>query len=206
MVSGNYTRFVELVINENTSYFLTNHLPADSPLWAAPAGQDGIAVIAHPENPIAGLTTEQLRRIYQGRIINWSEVGGQDLAITVISREEGADTRAEFERLVMGNRRTTQSAEIAPSSEAVVISAGREPGGIGYVSMSYLDTTVKAFTIDDIAPTLDNVYDNAYPLRSTLFIAGLEEPVDEYRAFIAWVQSPEGQAVVARKYAPLLQP
>jgi phosphate transport system substrate-binding protein len=206
IISSNYDQIVDLITDNNPAYFVTNHLPVESPLWGAPIGQDGIAIVTHPDNPIINLTIEQLRRIYQGRIVNWREVGGLDLPITVISREEGSGTRLEFERLVMGERRTIQSAEIAPSSEAVVISAGREPGGIGYVSMSYLDAGVRAIHIDEIEPTLDNVYMNTYPLRATLFIAGLNEPQNDYRAFIAWAQSLEGQAVVARKYAPLSKP
>jgi phosphate transport system substrate-binding protein len=206
IITSNYEGIVNLITEENPAYFVTNHLPIESPLWGAPIGQDGIAVVTHPDNPVSGLTTEQLRRIYQGRIVNWREVGGLDLPITVISREEGSGTRAEFERLVMGDRLTIQSAEIAPSSEAVVVSAGRDPGGIGYVSMSYLDSSVRALSIDEIAPTLENVYLNTYPLRATLFIAGLNEPQNEYRAFIAWVQSLDGQAIVAHKYAPLSKP
>ncbi len=204
--NGNYEQVVDLITDENPAYFVTNHLPIESPLWGAPIGQDGIAIVTHPDNPVVNLTTEQIRRIYQGRIVNWQDVGGLDLPITVISREQEAGTRAEFERLVMGERRTTQSAEIAPSSEAVVVSAGRDPSAIGYVSMSYLDASVRAINVDDIEPTLENVYMNTYPLRATLFFAGLNEPQNEYRAFIAWVQSLEGQAVVARKYAPLSKP
>lgn len=206
IVSGNYETIVEQVLREKTAYFLSNHLPADSPLWAAPVGQDGIAVIVHPDNNIANLTTEQLRAIYQGRVANWDELGGQDAAIIVVSREDGSGTRAEYERLVMGERRTTPSAQVAPSSEAMVMSVRRQPGAVGYVSMSYLNPGVQSVDVDGIAPTLDNVYANAYPLRSTLFIIGMEEPEGDYRAFIGWVQSPEGQAVVAHKYAPLVRP
>lgn len=206
LIVSNYDQIIDLITDENPAYFVTNHLPVESILWGAPIGQDGIAIVTHPDNPVTNLTTEQLRRIYQGRIVNWQDVGGLDIPITVVSREEGSGTRAEFERLVMGERRTVQSAEIAPSSAAVIISAGREPGSIGYVSMSYLDASVRAVKINNIDPTLENVYMNTYPLRATLFIAGLNEPQNEYRAFIAWVQSLEGQAVVARRYAPLSRP
>jgi ABC-type phosphate transport system substrate-binding protein len=72
--------------------------------------------------------------------------------------------------------------------------------------MSYVDAGVRAIRINNIEPTLENVYMNTYPLRATLFIAGLNEPQNEYRTFIAWVQSLEGQAVVARRYAPLSRP
>ena len=88
----------------------------------------------------------------------------------------------------------------------MVTSVGREPSAIGYVSMSYLNPTVRAVSVDDVAPTLENVAGNSYPLRSTLFIVGAREPEGDFRAFIGWVQSPEGQAIVARNYAALLGP
>src|SRR5262249_20584057 len=171
-----------------------------------PIGQDGIAVIVNPANVPDGLSTNQLRSIYLGHVSNWSQVGGEDRAITVMSREDGSGTRAEFERLVMGARQTTQSAQIAPSSAAMVESIAKVKGSIGYVSMSYVDERVSALAIDDIEPTLDNVYNNVYPLRSTLYVIGLAEPEDDYRNFIYWIQSPPGQTIVAQHYAPLLRP
>lgn len=206
IVTGNYATLLDSLNRGEISYFLSNHLPADSPLWAAPVGQDGIAILVHPSNSLMELTTEQLRNIYQGYIPNWRELGGVDMNIVVMSREDGSGTRAEFEQLVMGDRRTTLAAQIAPSSGAVVTSVAAQAGGIGYVSMGYLDSRVRAVSIDSVPLNVDTVYQNTYPLRSTLYFVGLEEPQDEYRVFIGWVQSPEGQAVVARHYAPLLRP
>jgi phosphate transport system substrate-binding protein len=203
ITTGNYTAMLEAVLQDEKTYMLTNYLPLESLPWAAPIGQDGIAIITHPDNAVNSLSIAQIRGIYQGRIDNWADVGGSDSEITVISREEGSGTRAEFERQVMGNRLTTRTAEIAPNSEAVVVSVGRKAGSIGYVSMSYVDSTVRALSIDEVPPTLSHVTDNTYPLRATLFIGGHTEPEGEYRAFIAWVQSPTGQAIVGRHYAPL---
>jgi phosphate transport system substrate-binding protein len=203
--SGNYQVMLERLMQGGAPFLLTNHLASES-LWAAPLGQDGIAVIVHPSNPISGLTTEQLRRIYQGHVGNWRDVDGPDMEVVVVSREDGSGTRAEFERLVMGARRTARSAQIAPSSAAMVASVSRQPGSIGYVSMSYVDETVRAALVDGVELTPDTVYHNIYPLRSTLYIAGLNEPQDYYLNFIAWIQSQEGQMVVGQRYAPLLRP
>lgn len=209
IIESNYQAVLDHVLAEQSAYFLTNHLPApdETALWAAPIGQDGIAIIAHPDNTVHGLTMSQLRDIYQGRITNWSDVGGNDQPIRVFTREEGSGTRVEFEQLVMGDRQTTRSAMIAPSGKAMMLSVMRESNGIGYVSMSYLDSSVQALALDDTALTSDTVYDNTYPLRSTLFIAGMQEPQDaEYRAFIGWAQSPVGQEIVQRFHAPMLKP
>jgi phosphate transport system substrate-binding protein len=209
VMTGNYQSMFDRLLSGNGGYLLTNHLPdgtQSDDVMAWPIGQDGIAVIAQRENPVDALSAEQVRSIYLGHFSNWQQVGGQDMAITVISREDGSGTRAEFEGLVMGARQTTQSAQIAPSSAAMVESVAKASGSIGYVSLSYLDDTVKALAIDDIMPSPDTVYDNIYPLRSTIYAVGVEEPEGDYRTFISWIQSQEGQAVVAQHYAPLLRP
>jgi phosphate transport system substrate-binding protein len=205
-LSGNFQTMLNKMTSEHSAYLLTNHLPDDTRVMAWPIGQDGIAVIVHPDNLVEKLTAEQLRSIYLGHVSNWRDVGGDDLDITVFSREDGSGTRAEFERLVMGARQTTQSAQVAPSSAAMVEGVAKTKGAIGYVSMSYVDERVRALTIDDSVPTLDNVYSNIYPLRSTIYVIGMEEPEGDYRNFIYWIQSQEGQTVVAQHYAPVLRP
>lgn len=205
-ISGNYQSMIEDVMSEKNAFLLTSHLPPESTLFAWPLGQDGIAVIVNPRNGLDNLSMEQLRSIYLGFIGNWSDVGGSEGEMTILSREDGSGTRAEFERQVMGARLTTQSAQIAPSSAAMVSSVANASGTIGYVSMGYLDSSVKPVMIDNVLPTAQTVYSNTYPLRTTLMIVGASEPKDDYLRFIGWIQSQEGQSIVGLRYAPLLQP
>ena len=60
---------------------------------------DGIAIIVHPENPVADLSVETIAKIYTGEITNWSEVGGNDAEIVLIGREAGSGTRDGFESI-----------------------------------------------------------------------------------------------------------
>ena len=64
--------------------------------------RDGIALIANSEVTVSDLTKEQAQQIFSGTITNWSEVGGEDQAIILVSREEGSGTRAAFQEMVMG--------------------------------------------------------------------------------------------------------
>ena len=204
--TGNFQTMMAQLNQTKDGYLLSNHLLDDNSMQAWPIGQDGIAVITHPQNSVDNLTSEQLRSIYLGHVARWSEVGGTDAPLTILSREDGSSTRAEFEKLLLGERLTTQSAQIAPSSSAMVSSVAAIPNSIGYVSMSYLDASVKALGIDGIRPTSDTVYDNTYPLRSNLYIMGVNEPENVYRDFIGWIQAPEGQRIVGLHYAPLPTP
>jgi len=205
VIGGSYESVYQQANADRNSYFFTEHLPPQ-PMWAAPIGQDGIAVIVHPDNPMRALSSEQVRDIYRGQITSWGALGSFDYPIAVITREDGSGTRAEFEQLVIGERDTTRLARIAPSGEAMIDAVGRDPAAIGYVSFSLLEPRVRAVLLDNAYPSAAAVAENRYPLRSILYIAGYHEPENHYRAFIFWVQSPEGQRLVARQFAPLVTP
>ena len=76
--------------------------------------------------------------------------------------------------------------------------------GIAYAPLSQLDSSIKVLSIDGIMPTTQTIGDQVYPLRSTIFIVGPEEPSAPLAAFVSWVQSEDGQATVSQKYIPLI--
>ncbi len=202
----NYQGRLDQVYRGDVSYFITNHLAVDTPLWAAPIGQDGIAVIVSPDVNLQALTLDQLRGIYQGHITSWIDLSGNSLPITVFSREDGSGIRAEFERMVMGFRPVSRNARIAASSELMIQSILNSSGGIGYVSMGFLDNRTVPVEIAGVMPNPDTVSSNLYPLRMTLYITGLREPEGVIRAFVGWMQGQVGQMAIGRRYAPLFAP
>lgn len=204
-VTANYQTRLDQVYRGDVAYFITNHLPVDSPLWAAPIGQDGLAILISASAEVDNLTLDQLRAIYQGRITSWQEVGGAALPITVFSREDGSGTRAEFERMVLGHRTVTRNARLAASSDLMVRSVAGQSGAIGYVSLGFGAVEgVTVAAVEGVAASAENVALGLYPLRSTLYIAGLREPEGAVRAFIGWIQSPPGQQAVSRRYVALI--
>src|SRR5690554_1799071 len=64
--------------------------------------RDGIVMIVNNENTaVSNLTVEQIRKIYTGELSNWSDVGGENAEIIVVTRETGSGTRGAFEDIVM---------------------------------------------------------------------------------------------------------
>lgn len=214
LASGSYATMAERILREDGSYFFSHHLPDDidspqSPFWAAPIGQDALAILVNPSNPALGISLDELRTIYAGRIQRWDSVGGNDEPIVVVARDESSGMRAEFEALVMGGQATSPAAQVVPSNQAMAETIARLPGAIGYGSLSDLSPQVSALPINGVIPSADTVYDRTYPLRLTMYVVGRSEPredLPDMRAFIGWVQSPAGQTVVAQRYTPLLRP
>lgn len=191
-----------------TPYALTSYVPEDVPLWVAPIGLDALVLVVNPANTVPGLSFDDLRSIFQGRVVSWSELGGPDLPVTVISREDGADTRLVFEQIVMGPRHTTLAARLALSGSGVLDIVASTPGAIGYVGLEQLDSRVRAVALaaeggGPLLPTREAIDSGQYPLLMPIQIVGLEPPEEGsfYRDWFAWMQSDAGQALVRSRYS-----
>lgn len=196
---------IDMIDDSESTYIITNHLPSDAELWAAPIARDGIRVIAHPTLDVDSLTIAELRAIYQGRIVDWERVGGRPRPVTAFSHDSGSTLRMEFDRMVMGERTPSQNAILLNNSEQIAARVAATPGSIGYVAAGLvIDADVTTIALDGQRPTLENIQANTYPLRSTIYIIALDEPTGATRTFIGWVQSLEAQRIIARQYVPLI--
>lgn len=193
-------------------YLLTTYHP-NRQLWAAPIGQDGIAIIVNPNLTIPGLTAQDLRDIFTGHVQNWSSYIRQPQKITVISFAADNPTQQAFTDLALGQRQITFEALLATNEQAMLELVAGTPGAIGFISQTALNAQVRvvpiAATADDalVLPSQQTVADESYPLRTPLLIVGEKPPQvgDGYYEFILWAQSPSGQHIIAQTYAPLSQ-
>jgi phosphate transport system substrate-binding protein len=169
--------------------------------------RDGIAIITNPGTQLDSLSIDQVRQIFGGEITNFSEVGGPDAQIVVVSREEGSGTRAAFEELVMesGDAATpiTENALLQQSNGQVRTTVSTTPNSTGYLSFGFLDDSTSGVHIDGVGPTVDNVLNGSYPIARPLNMLTNGEPSPLAKAFLDYILSPEGQAIVAEDYVPV---
>ena len=125
---------------------------------------DGIAIIVHPENPVADLSVETIAKIYTGEITNWSEVGGNDVEIVLIGREAGSGTRDGFESITDTEDACQYRQELTSTGD-VITTVAQNPGAIGYASVASVKDTVKAVTVDGVAPTEATIKDGSYVVQ-----------------------------------------
>jgi phosphate transport system substrate-binding protein len=162
-------------------------------------GRDGIAIVGHPSNSTSSLTLTQVKDIYQGKITNWKEVGGIDAKIVLIGRDSASGTRELFTEFVLNNEDTVKTMQELNSNGAVQQSVARTPGAIGYVSLEYVDSTIKAFAIDGVIPSNATVTNGTYKLNRSLLMITDEEPTDLTKSFIDFILSAEGQKILSDK-------
>ncbi len=161
---------------------------------------DGIAVIVNPANEAANdLTVEQLCDIYSGKITNWSEVGGADGDIFVVSREESSGTRSAFEELIgLENAGgLTSTAAVSEGNGPVQAAVAENANAIGYVSFSFIDDSVKALTVGGVEATAELAKSGEYPLSRPFLFCYYEDKVGEAgKAFLEFALSEDGQMCV----------
>lgn len=178
---------------------LVHHLPLDSDFWFNPVALDGLVIVVHPDNPVSNLGREEVQAIFNGRLSNWSAVGGPALPITLISREPGAGTRAIFQQRIMAEQRIHINTIIEPGHQALVTAVAADAAAVGY-SMMGAAGGVKALAIDGISSSPAETARQNYPLTAPLYFVAATEPQGELRTFLAWLQSPAGQEVVGQQY------
>ena len=122
---------------------------------------DGIAIIVNPQNPVKDLTLEQIAKIYTGEITNWKDVGGNDAEIVLIGREAGSGTRDGFESIT-DTKDACQYRQELTSTGDVITTVSQNPNAIGYASLAAIKDSVKALTVNGVAPTEATVKDGTY--------------------------------------------
>ena len=171
-------------------------------------GKDALAIIVNKTNPIENVTIDEARAIFTGRINNWSVVGGPNKPIQVVNRESGSGTRDLFTEIIMYITLADKTKKVVPMSlRSVVNNSNAEvkesvklmPNSVGYISVGYLDSSVKALKINSIGSTSENIYSGKYPLVRNLYYLFKEDKNKNLKEFLAYVLSKEGQSLVKKE-------
>jgi len=158
--------------------------------------RDGVAVVVHPDNPVNGLTLEQIRGIFGGSTKNWKEVGGADAAILLVTREEGSGTREAFVHLVMGKEPIDRRALSQGSNGNIKTVVMGDKAAIGYMSLGQVGKELKALRVDNEEATHEGVLSGKYKLARPFLFVTKGSPKADAQAFIDFVLSEQGQTLL----------
>jgi len=182
-------------------------------LHLTPIGREAFVFFVNADNPVTGLTVEQIQRIYTGEITNWKDVGGKNQKILAYQRAEGSGSQTALQSLMAG------LPLMEPDTEKVIADMGgiiervatyRNFGGaLGFTFRFYSNEMVgnnqiRLLSLNGVAPTKDTIRDGSYPI-SSYFYAVTASPIGEpapeetnptLRAFLDWCTGPQGQWIV----------
>jgi phosphate transport system substrate-binding protein len=158
-----------------------------------PIAYDAIAVIVNPQNPVRSLTLTQVRDIFEGHITNWSQVGGPDLEIGLVNRDEASGTREAFTKIVLKGGVFDPNAVVLPGTGQVRSVVAGSPSAIGYISSGFVDSTVIAVSVDGVQPSEKTIVSGAYPLRRVLHMLTKGQPTGIAKEYLDFVLLPKTQ-------------
>lgn len=173
--------------------------------------RDGMLLGAHPSvgrAGVRGLTTEQVRDIYAGKITDWSEVGAKSsLPIVVMDRHEDESSKIMLRRYVLGDDLKITEDALALYYEPDMVEAVRAtPGAIGYFSLGYAisqDVDVTRLSLDGVQPDLDSIKSGKYRFVRPLGFVVRKDMKPAVEKFVTWTQGEHARSLMTFKgYAP----
>jgi len=179
---------------------------------------DGVALVVNAENSIAGLSSDQVKKIFSGAVTNWNQLGGDDAAVDLISLGMEHGTYELFSKFFHlkgveseGNLEFGKGhAWIAFSQDVALDKVAGDVAAITFASIgvaqAFADETgkIKLINLDGIAATETNVAAGQYRMVRPLLLLTNGEPKGELKAFIDFSRAPECQSIVkALGYIPI---
>lgn len=143
---------------------------------------------------VKDLTKEQLIDIFTGETTNWSEVGGPDEEILLVTRPQTSGTRALFKEFALDNNEEVSGSALETDDSGTLLqSVADNKGAIGYVALSYLvnNDTVSTVSIDGVEPTMENTYSGDYPVWGYEHMYTKGEAEGAAKAYIDYITSEE---------------
>jgi phosphate transport system substrate-binding protein len=155
--------------------------------------QDAIALMVGTANPFKqGLTSSQIADIFQGKINNWSAVGGSAATIRVINRPAISGTHQGFKELVLkgANFGTTPNVRTLPRDATTPLIQALGTDGIGYATFAQVanQTQARVLSVDGLTPDASN-----YPYQRSLYYVYKDPASAGVKAFLGYATSPQGQ-------------
>ena len=171
-------------------------------LQCVPIFQDPLAILVNKNNPVKGLNLSQLKDIYLGKIQNWKEVGGEDLAIHnyQLTTEKNVSRNAFNLAITEKEPANLPQSDIEAMPDLVNI-IGDNPNSIGnifwsYYARMYASVQTRCITIDGVPPTSKD-----YPLRFDICMYyDADNPKTQLHQLVEYFASEEGKKLIEFAY------
>lgn len=155
-----------------------------------PIGKEAFVFFVNKNNPVASLTTDEIRSVYAGEITNWKALGGPNRPINPVTRIAGSGSQSMMDAFM-------KDTPYGKKSPFVLAGAA-----IGYSFRYYMDgivgsDEVRMLELNGVSPTTDNIRTGAYPLVTQFYAIYREDNKNKnVEPLIEWLLSPEGQALI----------
>ena len=154
---------------------------------------DGVAVIVNQANSLDDISLADLKALYSGAADAYKD--GRPAVL--FNRNTDSGTREVFQDIVLG-KDTKFTDKAAIKHDAIMVSSvAKIPTAMGYTSLAEAEGgTVKVLSVNGVKPSADTLRNKSYPITRTPTLATKGEATGDVKAFIDFVLSDKGQAIV----------
>jgi len=167
-------------------------------------------VVIHKSLPVNSLSDAQLCDIFAGKIKSWKEVGGSQGKITVLKRTSDDNNTETFRKHMDCFKDLSITPDALPLVRGTELleALDKRPGTIGITNLGSTFNSlknIKALTVNGVAPAIENVRSEKYKFYHEQGAITLGEPQGLVKRFLAYLNSAEGQKILASRGAFGLQ-
>lgn len=165
---------------------------------------DSLVIIVNPENRIESISIEDLGRVYSGEVTNWNQVGGSDMAIKVVTRQQDTGTFSVFQSKVYGAEAPSVPADaiVASNNNEVAAAVNDNLGAIGFTGYAFQRGAKSLSLINECGITTDpdpfSAKTEEYALQRRLFFYNTQNPSEEIKNLINYATSEDADGVIAK--------
>lgn len=205
---------VDLIfVNEPSKNQLQRAKAKGVELQLTPIGKEAFVFFVNQKNEVDGLTLQEIKDIYSGKITNWKEVGGKNEPIRAYQRPEDSGSQTALQSLMGDTPIMDPPRENVASGMGEIINEVAQyrnfENAIGYTFRYYSQEMVgnkeiKLLSVDGVPPTKETIRSGEYPITGEFYIvtAGTDNP--NVQKLIDWVLSPQGQKLIEKVgYVPI---
>jgi len=175
----------------------------DKKLLVYPIALEPVLIVVNQANPVSNLSTDQVRGIMRGDIINWKEVGGNDEPIVLVTRLHCKKRPGHWKTILPDAAAFRQKRLNVSSAADMVQRVSDFRSALGHIGSTWdfgPDSNIKILSVDGYRPTAENLRNKHYPFFRKLSAVTNQTPGEDVLAIIREVQTGPAFHAVAVRY------
>lgn len=165
----------------------------------------GVVAAVNKTIPLRELSSENLCRIYEGKLTNWSEFGWSGGKINAITKAETDSTKETIRKSIpcFKNLKEANSVIVVQSSTEMqtALLSSKSVGFTDTMDIAASNGRIVPLKLDGIEPNAENIKSGKYKITQTCRLITKGKPSGAVKIFIDFIHGPKGSKIIEDSHA-----